>query len=241
MVGVKSGFAGLMPSYVKTEHAHIDSSDEHLFTEEAALVAKAVPKRRAEFATVRRCARLALIRLGLPPAPILNGPNREPLWPEGVVGSLTHCEDFRAAAVANANEVCTLGIDAEIHEPLPEGAAKLIASRKELIHLRQLAGAQPGIAWDRLLFSAKESIYKAWFPVARSWLDFDQCELMLHPFNSTFSGRILDSNASANGRTIKQLNGRWRLHGSHLLTAVWVPAEKARGKFQSARVEGLFA
>jgi len=91
-----------------------------LFPEDERAVARAVGKRRREFATARFYARTALARLGLDPAPIVPGPRGEPGWPAGVVGSMTHCAGYRAAAVARAEDVLTIGVDAEPDEPLPE-------------------------------------------------------------------------------------------------------------------------
>ena len=78
---------------------YTDPPDLAPLPEEEPLIAKSVAKRRNEFITVRYCARLALEELGVPPVPILKGEKGEPCWPDGVVGSLTHCEGFRGAAV----------------------------------------------------------------------------------------------------------------------------------------------
>jgi 4'-phosphopantetheinyl transferase EntD len=65
-----------------------DPPDAVLFPEKEAVISRAVGKRRREFRTVRHCARRALTELGLPPAAVLPGERREPVWPPGVVGSL---------------------------------------------------------------------------------------------------------------------------------------------------------
>lgn len=219
------GIRSLLPHVVEVEETTADVPASVLFPEETAIVKDAVPKRRAEFATARDCARRALARLGHPPAPILSGASREPLWPHDTVGSLTHCEGYRAAAVARVGDIVTLGIDAETNEPLPEGVAELVTVGDESRTLAQLAAPQPYIAWDRVLFSAKESIYKAWFPLTGSWLDFTECELTIHPHEGTFTGRLLVPGPRIGDRTIAQLTGRWAIHGRHILTAVWVPGE----------------
>jgi 4'-phosphopantetheinyl transferase EntD len=81
----------LLPEAVRHAEAYGDVPDEPPFPGEADLVADAVEKRRREFVTTRRCARQALAQLGVPPVPIRPGPGRAPVWPAGVVGSLTHC------------------------------------------------------------------------------------------------------------------------------------------------------
>lgn len=217
------GMAALMPSAVQVEQATTDAPTQSLFPQEAALVAGAVPKRVNEFVTVRACARRALARLSLPPSPILPGPNREPLWPVGVVGSLTHCNGYRAAAVAFKQDIATIGIDAEPNVPLPDGVAELVTVGAEIASLRRLAAVDPRIAWDKLLFSAKESIYKAWFPVTHSWLNFTDCELEIQPSDGIFTGELLVPGPALGTRHIKEFNGRWSVHGQHILTAVWEP------------------
>jgi len=190
-------------------------------------VARAVGKRRAEFTTVRTCARIALGRLGLPPAPLLSGPKREPLWPAGVVGSITHCDGYRAAAVARASEVAAIGIDAEPHDPLPAGILDRVTLPAERAHLADLPS---GVHWDRLLFSAKESVYKTWFPLTRRWLGFEEAALLLapgpRPERGTFTADLLvDTPPVVGGRPVRTLRGRYAVSGGLLGTAITLAAE----------------
>lgn len=80
---------------------------------------------------------------------------------------MTHCDGYRAAAVARRETIASIGIDAEPHAALPDGVEKLTALPEERMALTRLAVTHPHIHWDRLLFSAKESVYKAWFPLIR--------------------------------------------------------------------------
>ncbi|MGH3416365.1 MAG: 4'-phosphopantetheinyl transferase family protein, partial [Actinocrinis sp.] len=118
--------------------------------------------------------RQGLARLGRPPAPILPGDHGAPQWPDGVVGSMTHCAGYRAAVVANRADLITIGVDAEPHDALPPEVLDTVTLPEERAQLARLVARHPGVHWDRLLFSAKESVYKAWFPLTRRWLDFDQ-------------------------------------------------------------------
>jgi 4'-phosphopantetheinyl transferase EntD len=104
----------ILPATVRSVHTRTDPPVE-LFPSEAALLVTAVEKRRQEFATVRHCARLALAELGVAPAPILPGIRGAPIWPDGIVGSMTHCTGYRAAAVGRTTQVGGIGIDAEVH------------------------------------------------------------------------------------------------------------------------------
>ncbi|GAA1643086.1 4'-phosphopantetheinyl transferase family protein [Actinoplanes couchii] len=182
----------LLPDAVIAVEAFHDVPGEKVFPGEEDLIASAVEVRRREFVTARRCAREALVRLGHPPVAIRPGPKREPLWPAGVVGSLTHCQGYRAAVVARSSEVVSAGVDAEPHGPLPDGVEESIALPEERAMLARLAAAHPGTHWDRLLFSAKESVYKAWYPMAKCWLGFEDARLDVSP-DGTFTAHILIS------------------------------------------------
>ncbi|SEC24489.1 4'-phosphopantetheinyl transferase [Streptomyces sp. TLI_105] len=148
-----------------------------LFAEEEALMARATPGRRCEFATARLCAHRALAALGVTAAPLLRGRRGAPAWPAGTVGSITHCAGYRGAAVASATRFLGLGIDAEPHAPLPSGVREEVVCGPEEARLRELAARRPDIAWDRLLFSAKESVYKAWSGYGGAWLGFEDAEV----------------------------------------------------------------
>jgi 4'-phosphopantetheinyl transferase EntD len=201
-----------------------------LFPPEERLVARAVEKRRRELTTGRHCARQALARLGIAPGPILSGPAGEPLWPAGIVGSITHCAGFRAAAVARSTEMATVGIDAEPHEPLPEGVLEVVALPAERIRLDRLAGHDPTVRWDRVLFCAKEAVYKAWYPHAQRMLDFDEAHIDLHPDpDSTADDRatagslhaeLLVDGPTIDGRELHGLAGRWAVGEGLVVAAV---------------------
>jgi 4'-phosphopantetheinyl transferase EntD len=183
--------------------------------------------RRREFATARSCARVALARLGRPAVAVLPGPHGAPQWPEGVTGSITHCAGYRAAAVALTRDVVSLGVDAEPNEPLPDdGMLELIALDAERVRLGQLAAVMPCVCWDRLLFSAKESVYKTWFPLARRWLGFESADILIDPRAGTFTARLLVQGPLVNGSPLTLLNGRWLADHGLLVTAVVLLAHR---------------
>nr|BAO66511.1 phosphopantetheinyl transferase [Streptomyces sp. MJ635-86F5] len=199
-------------------------SGETLFAEERAIVARAVPRRQQEFTTGRLCARRALARLGLPPAPLLRNARGAPQWPPGVVGSMTHCDGYRAAAVAWAHPggPAAVGIDAEPHAPLPEGVLDTIALPAERRRLAELSLRNPANAWDRLLFSAKEAVFKAWYPLTQAELGFHEADIDLHPDDGTFTARLLVPGPVVAGRYLTAFTGRWLTAGGLLATSVVV-------------------
>ncbi len=199
-----------------------------LFPSEREALGQAVEKRRREFVTARACAREALTRLGRPPQPIPTGSKGEPVWPAGVVGSITHCAGYRACAVAAASDLITIGVDAELAEPLPEGLIGDIALPEERRRLERLAGERPGVSWDRLLFSIKESIYKAWFPLTRSWLGFEDASVSIDRERGTFAAQLLVPGPRLNGRHLDGFEGSWTVADGLLLSAIAVPARGNR-------------
>ncbi len=212
----------LLPACVAAVEVRHDKLDVELFPEEEALVGNAVEKRRREFTTARACARAALGQLGLPVTPILTGERGEPLWPQEVVGSITHCEGYRACAVARSSEILTIGIDAEPNAALPEGLLADIARPEELPGLQALAMEHADIHWDRLLFSAKESVYKAWFPLAERWLGFEDARLTFDPRARAFTARLLVPGPMVAGRPLSGFSGTWMVDDGLILAAIAV-------------------
>ena len=183
--------------------------------EEEPLIARSVAKRRNEFITVRHCARIALGELGFPPEPILKGDKGEPCWPEGVVGSLTHCAGYRGAVVGRAGVVRSVGVDAEPHDVLPDGvldAISLPAERSEMTAL------PAGMHWDRILFCAKEATYKAWFPLTKRWLGFEDAHITFNVDGSGstggFESTILVDGAALSGPPLTRWPDGGRSNGS---------------------------
>jgi 4'-phosphopantetheinyl transferase EntD len=210
----------LLPTCVAAVERFDDMDSDASFPEEFAALGVAVESREREFATTRACARLALGKLGLLPAPILQGANREPLWPQGVVGSMTHCKGYRAAAVALQSNISSVGIDADNHDSLPEGVLKSICLPEEIAWIRS---APPQIHWDRVLFSAKESIYKAWFPLTQRWLGFEDVAVTIKPANCTFRVQPAVAMSREREQILTALRGRFLVRSGLVITAVTLP------------------
>ena len=210
----------VLPAEVMSAETTTDDPIAVLFPEEEACVSGAVDKRRREYATVRQCARRALAALGMPPAPIPSGTGRDPLWPPGIVGSMTHCDGYRAAAVARAGTVHAIGIDAEPNDPLPNDVVRAVLTASERVAVRELADAEPGVSWDRLLFSAKEAVYKAWYPIMHTWLGFEDAEIGVHRSDGSFIAKLTVPGPDAAGSPPATLSGRWLAADGLLVTAV---------------------
>jgi 4'-phosphopantetheinyl transferase EntD len=183
---------------------------------EAMSVAGAVERRRQEYAAGRAAARAALLRLGHGAPAIPTAPDRSPIWPAGVVGSITHCEGFCAAVVADAAKVEGLGLDAEPNAPLPSDVIDLVSCPGEGA---RAARALASLDWTRLLFSAKEAFYKGFYPLTRQYLDFRD---VVVDFASTSGNRgayvaaLRDPNQRWAGLADRFI-GRWILAGDILI------------------------
>ncbi|MCI3270920.1 4'-phosphopantetheinyl transferase family protein [Streptomyces cylindrosporus] len=220
----------LLPHEVVAVEVHGDDGTEPapLYPGEAEVVAQAVEKRRREFALVRACARRAMEKLGVPPQPLLPGERGAPGWPAGLAGSMTHCDGYCAAALVRTRDLASLGIDAEPHGPLPEGVLDAVSLPAEGARLRRLAVDHPEVHWDRLLFSAKESVYKAWFPLTGQWLEFTEAdiEVSVDPgerLHGAFRAELLVPGPVVGGRRLGHFEGRWTVQRGLVATAVTVP------------------
>jgi 4'-phosphopantetheinyl transferase EntD len=219
----------LLPESVVAVEAHADDTADGawegaLYPEEEAFVARAVPKRRREFTVARVCARRAMEKLGVAPRPILPGERGAPGWPDGLTGSMTHCDEYAAAALVRTTDLASLGIDAEPHSTLPEGVLEAIALPTEKARLRRLTVDRPSLHWDRLLFSAKESVYKAWFPLTGRWLDFSEADIEVTVDADGRRGglraELLVPGPVVGGRRITVFTGRWTVRQGLVATAV---------------------
>jgi 4'-phosphopantetheinyl transferase EntD len=228
----------IIPPQVVAVEAFGDPADPGLYPEEEALLGRAVASRRLEFGTARWCARRALAKLGLPPAAILPGPRGAPGWPGGVTGSMTHCAGYRAAALAHARDIAAIGIDAEPDGPLPDGVRDVVAAPDELAELARHAAAAPQTCWDKLLFSAKESTYKAWFPLTQRWLGFKEVSVGISPADGTFTVRLHVPGPVLAGRALTEFRGRWVVADGLVLTAIAVPAGQASSPATAASATG---
>lgn len=210
----------ILPDGVVVAAVRGDIVDDALFPVEEEVIARAVEKRRREFTTGRACARRALAQLGLPAQPIPSGARGAPRWPAGTVGSITHCDGYRACAVARASDFASVGIDAEPNEPLPDGILEDIALPGE----RGLMHESAEVRWDRLLFCIKEAVYKVWFPLTGKWLGFEDATVEIDVPGKSFAARLLVPGPVLEGRELRGFSGRWTVRDGLLLAAIAEPA-----------------
>jgi enterobactin synthetase component D / holo-[acyl-carrier protein] synthase len=193
------------------------------FSHERQALDGAVEKRRREFEAGRRCAREAMTVLGIGPVVVGVGSYGAPIWPAGVVGSITHCAGYCAAAVARRTNVTAIGIDAEPARSLSPDLLQQIACQEERGHLSLLEKRCPSIRWDRLLFSAKEAVFKALFPSVQRLGSFDDAVVRFNPKAGRFSADLRQSVRFGESPPTTVVEGRWAAARELVLTAVVVP------------------
>ena len=215
----------LLPHGVVAVETYEDVPGQPSFPGEESLVVNAVETRRREFITARHCAREALAKLGYAPVAIRAGRKREPLWPAGVVGSITHTTGFRAAAVASQSVLASIGIDTEQNDRLPDGVEESITVQGERKMLAALSRAFPATHWDRLLFSAKESVYKAWYPLTGRGLGFEDARLVIDPVGTFAAKLLVDGARTDGGLPLVEFRGRFVVAHGLIATAVTVPSD----------------
>lgn len=138
-------------------------------------IARSVPKRQREYFFGRLCAQQALRMAALPATPIYNGKGRAPIWPNGIVGSITHDAKFAAAIIAPATEYVGIGIDIETvpSRDALEALVSTVLSGAELDLLQNLSTHVTLPLLITAAFSAKESFFKASYSDVGRYFDFD--------------------------------------------------------------------
>lgn len=208
---------GVFPADIAVAWSRVSDAPPALFPEEAALLANAVEKRRREFAHGRACARRALATHGCDAVPLLVGPMREPLWPHGFVGSITHDRELCVAVAARDDKYAGVGVDIEPDEPLTPSVAARIWSPMEASEARAL-GVVPDASAAKLVFAAKEAVYKCQFPVTRTYIGFHGVSVALAAgtFTAVLTAPVPPLPAGF------CFTGAWRRAQDELFAAVWL-------------------
>jgi 4'-phosphopantetheinyl transferase EntD len=206
--------AELFAAPVRVACGDLTDREEPLTPDEAAAIERAVAKRRCEFAAGRCRAREALAALGAPIVSLPRNPDGSPAWPAGVVGAITHSRRRCAAVVAWRRDALGLGIDLEERGRLGDGPARLVLADAEA----RAAAAHPlGLDLVRtVVFSAKESIYKAVFPVVRRFVGFREVTVDVQDGGALHVG--LDASLAADLPAGAVIVVRWHAAGNAVAT-----------------------
>jgi len=201
----------------ETRNTNIDTS--FLSPAERTYLENVSQNRKREFIAGRFCAHEAMVLANVSPEHIQIGGKGEPIWPSNIVGSITHSHGYAAAAVARKSDIVSLGLDAEIDEPLSSRVLRRISNVQEQEWVENVGGTlvqHPG----KVLFSAKEATYKAWYPITQEWLGFKEVLINFHDQGNTFTVHI-----QKNG-PIREMHGKYTISKDVIVTAIEVPSLK---------------
>ena len=188
---------------------------------EKPFIAKARSVRRLEFTAGRAAARQAMQEIGLAAQAVPAGPDRAPMWPLGLSGSISHSKSQCVAVVAQ--NAYSIGIDIEEAVPLDEALCASICSVSEL---SRIDGAEQGLL-AKLIFCAKEAAYKAQYPLTRCLFGFDHLDVILDLPKQSFEVTFLKP--AGHFSVGDQLPGRFSVAAEHLVTAVMIGQGTGKG------------
>lgn len=214
----------VLPASVVISGGRVDDYQSQLHPEEQARIGQAVDQRRREYIGGRTCARRALHAFGLASSTIRSGSRGEPRWPLPVCGSISHADGWCAAAVALRMHFQGIGIDLEPAVPLADSLCGMVCTPSEN-KFRQL---QPEALRDwiaKIVFSAKESVFKCCYPLFRQELEFKDVEIEIIPADRDFRmGRFTASVSGLEHSPVLRIEGRFAADTSLLMTAALLPA-----------------
>jgi enterobactin synthetase component D len=212
--------AVVLPGFARQFHLYLDRPlprDVESVVVPPAL-AFALPRRRTQFRSGRYCAMKAIEALdGLCAEPqIGRSVNGAPVWPKGIVGSITHTDDFAAAAVALTSDARAVGIDTEriMSDSQARNVGCIVAWPAEVAHARTAGLSR--LEAVTLVFSAKESIFKCLHPIVACYFDFHDVRIVeVDGPRRTFTARVV--------RTLSEaFPAGTMLRGSFEVEVLWV-------------------
>ncbi len=194
----------------------------YLALNEKASIAGMSAGRLATYSTGRYLAHTVLAEVGFPGADLARGDDREPLWPTGVRGSISHTDDWCLVAVTAADRYRGLGVDIERLQPLDTATCELVLTTEEQTAMTALPAVEmeagrcvdpqvydgqsgtrsdvpPDVlsgvlsdVWPSVFFSLKESLFKCRFPIDRQWVNFQDVIVSVDPAKQQFSAVFAD-------------------------------------------------
>ena len=163
----------LLPIH-STSNQKLHPAEENYFSQLSSV------SRKEHYRSGRICAGEVLSKLGTLGQPVLRDPQtREPLWPEGISGAITHSGNWAAAAAGKTSDVSGIGIDLEdLERQVDSRISRHVCIPEEQKWLQE-CGEDFLEQNLKIIFSAKESIFKAFFPYTRTYLHFHDARILM--------------------------------------------------------------
>jgi len=217
-------FSELLDPRIAIAEAPVAGKSPDLLPDEAAAVAHAVPSRQLEFAKGRDCARKAMAALGYVNASLPRGQNRAPLWPDGLVGSITHTDRWTAAAVARRDQgFLSIGIDLESVNDIASDLWNWISTPEERVKIADACGLASGVA-AHFIFCMKEAAFKCQYPISGAMLEFVDFAVDVDAQCGTFAATF--QRAAPGFEVHDKLSGRFAISGGYIASAVVITTER---------------
>lgn len=208
----------LFPKPVQVAISNDDIPISQLYKEEQALIEHAINKRQMNFAAGRICAKRALSNIGIEEYPILMDDKGAPIWPVGIIGSISHATGYCVAVVARAKLGESLGLDVEEVARIKESIWLYSFCSEEVVWLRSQSTKSQ--QWASVMFAAKEAFYKAQYPLTHSWLGFKDVVVSIDQYSEEFELSLLGPLKHwPAGRTFK---GRFQFFESYIAAGIWI-------------------
>lgn len=215
---MESLLEGLLSAEILVAGAMIDDHLTAIDPEERAFVESAVAKRQHEFSTGRVLARGLLSRLGYPDFPLLRADDRIPLWPAGIVGSISHAGTVCLAAAARTDDSRGIGLDLEPDEPVDAEIERVVCRDAEHEWVAEAGEPERGRR-RRIVFSVKEAVYKAFYPRTRTFWSFQDVRVEIDLGGERWRAFLPESAGVA------EADGRVALRDGWIVSAIALPPE----------------
>lgn len=190
-----------------------------LTSNERAIIANTVLKRQRDFSTGRYCAKKALEEFGLANVEILRGAGKEPLWPEGFVGSISHAAGLCGAVAGSVDYIKAIGLDIEKIGGVKKEMWDMICTPNEQELLNTVFADEQDL-YATLLFSVKESFYKLQYPITQTFLEFTDVEAEWDGQNFSLSVIKSDYNNPIDFSGLKIL---WTVYERQIVSLCYLP------------------
>ena len=197
----------------------VDPTDvEPLHAVEEEAVSRATWKRRQDFRAGRAAARSALRRFGVLDVAIPRGPDRLPRWPDGFVGSISHCPGWCGAVAARRDVLSAIGLDIEVRRRVHSRLLATVCTPSEQAWMEATGTT---LETATLIFSAKEAVYKCVYPATRARLAFADVEIVV----DLHSGDLVATLPARLPPEWRRLTGRFAFCKAHVATSFWAPVD----------------
>jgi len=210
----------LFPERVVAMRVLKDVSTGQLLPQERDCVRGSMDKRVKEFTAGRLCARRAMSILGLSETPLLSGSDRVPLWPDRVVGSISHTDGYCIAVVGARTSFAALGVDAERVGRVEVALWRTVFCEEEIEWLLTLDNATR-VEMATIIFSAKEAFYKCQYGITRSWLGFE--DVAVEVMDGMFRISIRNKHSSIAAK-LTSFSGRYARDAGVVITGIAIHA-----------------